>query len=322
MPNSARSQLRFRSANPPRPLPLALLLVCLLLLSPLMEASGQAAPAGAVPASGALIDAWPAPRAELLLVGTFHFSGSTGDAYQPAFHVNILSPERQKQVEEVVARLEAFGPTKVAVEVGVARQAMLDSLYQEYLDDRLELRANEIFQLGFRLARRLGHDRLYAIDAERNFLFFDLEGFPERMDEADGLDPEWRAAYARLYRHEDSLKVVQTLREHLVHTNTPERILAGHGHYHLQWFKLEEDGDYFGADFTTGWYNRNLRIFRNLQRITEEPCERILVVIGSGHVPILRLAAQSSPEYRLVEVSDFLGVEPVAARDEACVSDS
>jgi hypothetical protein len=57
----------------------------------------------------------------------------------------------------------------------------------------------------------------------------------------------------------------------------------------------------------TAWYNRNLRIFRNLQRITDGPDERLLLLIGGGHVPILRHCAQASPEYELVEVTEYLG---------------
>jgi hypothetical protein len=58
----------------------------------------------------------------------------------------------------------------------------------------------------------------------------------------------------------------------------------------------------------SGWYNRNLRIFRNLQRITRGPDERLLLIIGSGHLPILRFVAEHSPEYVLEEPGDYLRV--------------
>ena len=35
--------------------------------------------------------------------------------------------------------------------------------------------------------------------------------------------------------------------------------------------------------------------------------KRVLVLIGAGHVPILRHAALSSPDYHLVEVREVLG---------------
>lgn len=52
-------------------------------------------------------------------------------------------------------------------------------------------------------------------------------------------------------------------------------------------------------------YDRNLRIFRNLQRLTSSPEERILLVIGAGHLPILQFVASTSPEYELMDVRDY-----------------
>ncbi len=61
------------------------------------------------------------------------------------------------------------------------------------------------------------------------------------------------------------------------------------------------------ADYLTGWwFNRNLRIFSRIRAITTVPDDRVLVVIGAGHLPILRQAFQASPEYRLREVAEFL----------------
>ncbi len=51
----------------------------------------------------------------------------------------------------------------------------------------------------------------------------------------------------------------------------------------------------------------NSRIFANVQRITEGPQDRILLIIGAGHLGLLRHAFETSPEYQLVEVGDVLG---------------
>jgi hypothetical protein len=102
---------------------------------------------------------------------------------------------------------------------------------------------------------------------------------------------------------------VVTLREYLLHENDPERVLESHGQYLIGGFYLGRDDDYLGPDMRTRWYNRNLRIVHNLQRLTRGPDERILVIIGAGHLPILAHALRASPEYRVVEVRDYLGRE-------------
>ena len=81
----------------------------------------------------------------------------------------------------------------------------------------------------------------------------------------------------------------------------------GMGMYLVDYFKLGIGDELPGVDWVTVWYSRNLRIFANLQRITETPDERILLIIGAGHLSILRHCVLASPEYDLVEVHDYLG---------------
>ena len=55
----------------------------------------------------------------------------------------------------------------------------------------------------------------------------------------------------------------------------------------------------------TNWYKRNLRIFTNLYRISE-PGDRILLLIGSGHLSILRRLAIDAPDVCLVDAEAYL----------------
>ena len=81
---------------------------------------------------------------------------------------------------------------------------------------------------------------------------------------------------------------------------------ASHGIYLVNTFGVGEGEEYPGVDgFVSQWYNRNLKIFQNIRRISE-PGESVVVVIGAGHLPIIRHAAESSPEFEVVEVADYL----------------
>jgi hypothetical protein len=256
-------------------------------------------------------------RGSILLLGTFHFDDPGLDDYKPQFPWNPLTPEHQREIERVVVRLAQYHPTRVALEWPWSRQATLDSLYDAYRAGRLELNANERQQLGFRLAHRLGHTNVYAVDAPARSYFSDMteEEYNARVARLlEGVDPALIAGqealedrYEAMHRLDDSLKTVMPLDEYLVRENTPERLLVNHGQYLIGGFRLGRGDDYLGPDMRTRWYNRNLRIFHNLQRITRGPDERILLIIGSGHVPILRHAAEASPEYQLVEVRRYLG---------------
>jgi hypothetical protein len=62
-----------------------------------------------------------------------------------------------------------------------------------------------------------------------------------------------------------------------------------------------------GADILSiWWYNRNLRIFNNILKTSPQPEDRILVLFGNGHMPILRHLFESSPEFELVELKNLV----------------
>ena len=271
--------------------------------------------------SGAL----PQAPTEIMLLGSFHFQDRGVDRYKPKRQLEISA--RQAEIQEIVERLSSFEPTKVAVEFAALQQSPVDHDYRAFLRGAFELSGSEHHQLGFRLARKLGHERVHAVDAwgrfyepPRDLDLEDASGKQEapfdphealetyaREHDQEHLLTQWSAYYLERYTRIDEKKTQRPLRETLLELNQLPNILAMHGHYLVDHFKVGTHHEYPGVDVVTAWYNRNLRIFANLQRITEPPCERLLVVYGAGHIPILRHCAEASPEYDLVEVSEYLG---------------
>jgi hypothetical protein len=63
-----------------------------------------------------------------------------------------------------------------------------------------------------------------------------------------------------------------------------------------------------GADsLALDWFDRKLRIFRAIQLLATARDDRIVVVIGAGHLALLRHCFECSPEFELVELSSVLG---------------
>lgn len=252
------------------------------------------------------------PRAQVLVLGTFHFQDAGRDSYKPRFPFDIRTPQRQRELDDVLARLAAWGPTRIAIERDVELQARVDSLFAVYPGRGMDTLRNEIYQVGFKLAKRLGHAGVFAIDADARFLDSAMtETEWNRRQKALPKGPlsatDWNGMYTAVYRMEDSLKTVRTLRETLIAMNTPERLALGHGHYLVGSLLDGPPGDYFGADgFVSAWHNRNIRIYSNVARLIRSPEERILLLIGAGHAPIIRTQLASAPFVRLVEVSEVL----------------
>ncbi len=79
-------------------------------------------------------------------------------------NADILSAERQKEVMEVVNKLKAFAPDKIFIEAAPENQQKIDSQIAQYKAGKFTLGANEIQQLGYRLAKDLNLPTLYGID--------------------------------------------------------------------------------------------------------------------------------------------------------------
>jgi len=101
---------------------------------------------------------------------------------------------------------------------------------------------------------------------------------------------------------------IKSVIDALIESNNPERVRERLSVYLLHPFKYEETpGDFTGVDFETGrWYNRNLRIFRNIQRIPHNNDDRILLIIGSEHLNLLNLFFDISREFELVSPLQYL----------------
>lgn len=260
-----------------------------------------------------LIDeAFPEPRgpnAEVLLLGTFHFKDAGLDGYKPQHAIDVFAPECQREIESIVAALVAFKPTKVAVEAKPEREDDLQSNYTSFRKGEWTLPANEIYQLGFRVAKAAGHDRVYPVDAPGRWFDgqVDFNEFAKKNNQSELLRNPYSLSNYRLSLRLDKLKVEQSLREHLLLLNDPQMLTNRHSIYFPRTLGLRDGEEYPAADgFVSQWYNRNLRIFGNMQRITESEQERILVIIGAGHVPLLRHFVSSAPNMTLIEVSDVL----------------
>lgn len=249
---------------------------------------------------------------KILLVGSFHFAYYGADAHvtKEEDQVNVLLPQRQKEVEELVDYIAQFKPNKIAVEGG-RNSGYILRRYERYLEDPKSLKANEIDQIGFRLMKQFELDTLYGVNS-----YGLVRGLHNHTDSAvirpilDSIYKDWNFSnegemsqrYSRMYDHDDKLALENELLPYFKHMNSDKIIDRDWGAYLTGDFK---NGSYEGADaLAMHWYSRNLRIMRNIQNITE-PGDRILVIFGAGHMTILKNLFQSSAEYELVKFNDL-----------------
>jgi hypothetical protein len=253
----------------------------------------------------------PADRTSLVILGSFHMEGSSEDLvkHSPA---DITAPRRQAEIEDLVRRLARFSPTKVAIESSRISTYWTDR-YVAWRKAKGALGANEIEQVGFRLADAAGLDTLSPVDYP---MWMDGTTAAERHEpkasppSASSLEAESglsRAVKAQL-EIDDARLAAGTIAEYLAYLNRPERAVLNH-----RWDVLSNlapgagTSMYETTDYATNWYKRNLRIYTNLVDIAG-PGERIVLVIGAGHSHLLGQLAADDPRFCLVPVAEALDV--------------
>ena len=109
--------------------------------------------------------------------------------------------------------------------------------------------------------------------------------------------------YEKFQENETQLSLTIPLLDYFKYSNSQKSLQRNYGAYLLGDFK---NGRFNGADaLATYWYDRNLRIFRDIQRATTSPNDRILVLFGAGHVSILDQLLNCSTEYNYIKFNDL-----------------
>jgi hypothetical protein len=241
---------------------------------------------------------------QVMVVGVWHMDNPGLDLLNPTVK-NILGERRQKEVLDVVARLERFRPTCVALEALPGSTKMQERL-DGFKAGRYRLTADERDQLGLRVAKDLGHARVHGIDYRQDMDFgammrrAEKDGQGELAGKVLGTMQSTVAPRLKAIFRED-----RTVRDILLDINDPESDVIGHRLY-MGLLRLGTDADYPGADLVAGWYARNLKIATNVVRLADAGHERILVVIGSGHDKLLREFLRETPGIELVDPRPFL----------------
>ena len=250
-----------------------------------------------------------AESAKIMILGTYHMANPGLDGRNLEAD-DVLLPKRQREIAELIEKLARFNPTKIAVESPYSERVELNNRYRKFLTGEYKLTRNETEQIGFQLAERLNHKTLNAVDYPMfmSGLRYDELEFPKPKPTPAPTPGGTEAKTAPPALSEGDLLLRRsTVTEFLLYINNPEKARRHHGEDYLRQLMPDDNAAiYEGADRIANWYKRELRIFANLNRITEFPNDRILLIIGSGHLKILRDFALDSPQFCLVEVESYL----------------
>ncbi len=246
-----------------------------------------------------IIESDNTPKVSIL--GVFHFAGTSD--YSSVTFDNLESEKRQKEIFEIIEKIEKFKPTKILVEYPFNKSKKLDSLYNSYVNNKYQLSINEIDQIGFRLAKKLNHKHIYAIDHTLSLPFNELIKFAEKYDE------ERLNNLLRSVKEQDKIEseylAENTLLKYLIFRNSEKEDIRNKDQYLNQTAKFVNDSTYIGSEFVSKWWERNLMIMSNIDMVTKEE-DRILVIIGAAHRALLKDFFEDRTDIEYVEIQKFL----------------
>lgn len=264
----------------------------------------------ALPAKAQIRDALPPvecqandDRIMVLLLGSYHMANPGLDQFNLKAD-DVLLPKRQAEIQELVDRLATFKPAKIAIEAAYDDSATIKN-YQQYFRGERELQRGEREQIGFRLAKLLGHTQVYAIDVSLNL-------DDSKLGPLIAADPKLQARMGELQQFGKAAMAQMakwlaegTVSDMLYQMNRPEILTQAHWPYVWILAPIAEKDNFAGADMVADWYKRNLRIFANINRIAEQG-DRLLIIYGQGHIPILRELTENSPRFCRVDPLPYL----------------
>ena len=242
-------------------------------------------------------------KSEIAILGVFHFAGSSADLASVQID-SILSERRQREIDKVLKKLEAFHPDKILVEYPFHKDKQLNANYQKYLDGNMELTENETHQLGFKLGRRLGHNKLYAADYKLPLSFNDLKKFAKSHGKKEKLDAFIEDVQDHAKKQSKYLEE-HTILDYLTQLNTDTSDIWNKNLYLGPILEMGQDSLYPGAELAGEYYKRNLYILANIERIMESD-ERALLIMGSGHRAFIKQFIKDKKDIEYVEIHDYL----------------
>ena len=219
----------------------------------------------------------------------------------------MLTLKNQAQLEIIAERLARWAPEQIAVELPLRMADSITARYSRYVAAGGATKSsNEVEQVGFRLARKLGHPTVYPIDQQiplgNDSIGPLVARRPDLQRLSDSLTKVLKAESEASERAEQNMPLLERIRRH----NTDSAFHAGNSGSMFHYLIAGEGNNRGGPQLLAKWYERNFYIAHNLTRVLRPQTRRVLVLMGNGHVPPLRNILDESPSFCPVSPLPYL----------------
>lgn len=230
-------------------------------------------------------------RPEIIIVGSQH--------YHKSFKHSDPDEQFLKSLNTLRNSLIKFQPTRICIEQEAKTQDYIDDNFNRY--NPAVFYKNEAYDLGFYTAKQLNLKSVVAMDwMEQDYGFNGLSKTYDWAQNNDGLFieliEELKAHHAKISNMNDSFNITLEL-------NNPQNYKMDEKLYG-QMMLLGDDWN-TSIPWLTWWYKRNMIIVNNITRNLKDN-EKVIVIVGSDHIYILKQLLEASNKFNVMTFYDWV----------------
>ena len=252
-------------------------------------------------------------KIKVYLLGTFHFA-QTDSSY------NVLDVEHQKNINQLNDIIVGINPDKIFIErmPDFENQHKMDSLYTAYLNRTKETNnRDEIWQVAFKSAKRLGHKKLYQCDHPGMYgsLYEGIQEYAKKHNQMNILEYNSIGVTKPITSivDRDSIMKSMSLLDFMKWLNSKKVQSTSHAHYvnmypqigHTDVYNYKENY-LLGTELTADWYRRNIYTYSKMINQLDYKEKSIFLLMGNDHIPIIRELFDSNPYFEVVATESWL----------------
>ena len=237
-------------------------------------------------------------KIKVLNFGTAHLS-STSDANSSM--INLEDPKEKADLEKMVRKIAEFKPTVILLELEPKNNEYIKETFAEYKIDQKERLnySDELNSIGLEVGRLSETERIYGIDSQIDF------DYPSLIELANQTKTDSLFVTKMMYYYKklNSLK----LKEQFIEMNTKESKMKTFDFYNFLATQHSEN-NYEGAKVISEFYERNLRMYSNLNDLKLSKNDRVFILAGATHTAYLDIFIGNSEKFILENPLKYINI--------------
>jgi hypothetical protein len=237
-------------------------------------------------------------KIKVLNFGTAHLS-STSDVNSSM--INLEDPKEKADLEKMVRKIAEFKPTVILLELEPKNNEYIKETFAEYKIDQKERLnySDELNSIGLEVGRLSETERIYGIDSQIDF------DYPSLIELANQTktDSLFVTKMMDYYKKLNSLK----LKEQFIEMNTKESKMKTFDFYNFLSTQHSEN-NYEGAKVISEFYERNLRMYSNLNDLKLSKNDRVFILAGATHTAYLDIFIGNSEKFILENPLKYINI--------------